>query len=105
MNGPISVLQLVHKAVMFMPHAKGRVSCVTLPHQEVLLDVSPYTDLLPESDVHRKGFGNFKLTATNSSIVSSWSSNVTQSTAVLILQFNVKENSSPLKIKINSNYT
>jgi len=45
-NGPISGLQLVHKAVLFIPHAKGRVSCVTLPHQEVLLDASQYTDFL-----------------------------------------------------------
>ena len=43
-NGPTSGLQLINKAVLFLPHAKGRVACVTLPHQEVLLDVSPYTD-------------------------------------------------------------
>jgi hypothetical protein len=103
-NGPISGLQPVHKAVLFRPHAKGRVSCVTLPHQEVLLDVSPYTDLLPEFDVHRKDVRNFRLTATNSSIVSSWSSNVTQTTAFLILQFNVEKISSPLNIKVNPNY-
>jgi hypothetical protein len=90
--------------VLFLPHAKGRVSCVTLPHQEVLLVVSPSTDLLPEFDVHRKCVRNFKLTATNSSIFSSWSSNVTQTTAVLILQFNIEKISSPLNIKINPNW-
>jgi len=90
-NGPISGLQLVNKAVLFLPHAKGRVACVTLPHQEVLLDMSPYTDLLPEYEVHRKCVQNVKLSATKSSIISSWSSNVTQTIAVLILQFNVEE--------------
>jgi hypothetical protein len=70
-NSPISGLQLVYKAVLFLPHAKGRAACVTLPHQEVLLEVSPYTDLLLEFDVHRKCVRNFKLTATKSSIVSS----------------------------------
>jgi hypothetical protein len=77
--------------VLFLPHAKGRAACGTLPHQKVLLDVSPYTDLLPEFDVYRKDVRNSKPTATNSSIVSSWSSSVTQTTAILILQFNVEK--------------
>jgi hypothetical protein len=51
-NGPISGLTVVYMAVLFLPHATGRVACVTLPHQEVLLDVSPYTDFLPDFDVH-----------------------------------------------------
>jgi hypothetical protein len=66
--------------------------------------MSPYTDLLPEFDVRRKCVRNSKLTATNSSTVSSWSSSVTQTTAVLILQFNVEKRSCTLNIKINSNY-